>query len=172
MHVEQTISWTAVVAIIVFTLTQIVSFFAKTLEVYREKKHLKTALRAELRGGFHYYPELNRPDLRYGGLCSHLLLREGESSVEREHLGADCTGDRVVRADTGRRPRPPSNRDGAGVGHLAALPARGHAVAQPAGDRCQRERRLHLAASLGGLGADGRVAACAFHASRHAAQPA
>jgi len=53
-----------------------------------------------LRGGFHYYPGLNRPDLRYGGLCSHLLFRDEESSVEREHLGADCTGDRVVRADT------------------------------------------------------------------------
>ena len=123
------------------------------------------------RGGFHYYPGLSKPDRRYGGLCSHLLFRDEESRVEREHLGADCTSDRVVRADTGRWPWPPSDRDGAGVGHVAAVPARGHAVAQPAGDGRPSER-VHLAASLGGLGADGRAAARAFHAGRHAAQPA
>ncbi len=124
-----------------------------------------------LRGDFHYYLGLSEPDHRYSGLWSHLLLPDEESSVEREHLGADCAGDRVVRADTGRRPRPPADRDGADAGHPAAVPARGHAVARPAGDGDQRER-LHLAAAAGKLGADGRAAAPAVHAARHVAQPA
>lgn len=48
MHVEQTISWTAVAAITVFTLTQIVALISKAVETYREIKHIKLAIRAEL----------------------------------------------------------------------------------------------------------------------------
>jgi len=63
-----------------------------------------------------------------------------------------------MRADTGRRSRPPADRDGAGAGHVATIPARGHAAAQPAGDGLTCER-LHLAAAAGGFGANRRAAA-------------
>lgn len=48
MHVEQTISWTAVVAIIIFSFTQMTAFASKALENYLKTKHLKVAIRAEL----------------------------------------------------------------------------------------------------------------------------
>jgi len=52
--------------------------------------------RGVLSHGFHYYPGLGKPDRAYGGLRSHLLFRDGESSIEQEHPGAGCAGDPLV----------------------------------------------------------------------------
>lgn len=48
MHVEQTISWTAIAAIIVFSLTQFSTLLSKILEVRRQQRHLAKAIHAEL----------------------------------------------------------------------------------------------------------------------------
>ena len=48
MLIEKTVSWTAVAAIVVFSLTQIVSLISAMMKMYRERQHLKTAIYAEL----------------------------------------------------------------------------------------------------------------------------
>ncbi len=60
------------------------------------KRRTGTPLEPILRGGFHYYSGLRTPDRAYGGLRSHLLFSDEEGSVEQEHLGADCAGDRPI----------------------------------------------------------------------------
>jgi hypothetical protein len=48
MLIEKTISWTAVAAIVVFSLTQLVSLISAIVKRRRERQHLKTAIYAEL----------------------------------------------------------------------------------------------------------------------------
>ena len=57
---------------------------------------VRHARKLGLRGGFHYYPGLRKPDRAYGGPHSYLFSSDGESSVEQERPGADCAGDRLV----------------------------------------------------------------------------
>ena len=52
--------------------------------------------RGMLRGSFHYYLGLNTANRLCGSLHSYLLLSEEEGSVEQEHPGADCAGDRLL----------------------------------------------------------------------------
>ena len=129
----------------------------------------------DFRGGSHFYPGLNRPDRRLGSLWSHLLPRGEESGGISEHFGADCVGNRMIRADTGRRFGPSADRDCVGAGHVVADLARGHTVAQSntfAQSIKWSSERVHLATSLGGLRADGRTEICALHSGRHDVQSA
>lgn len=48
MLIEDKISWTAVTAIVVFSLTQIFSLVSAIMKRYLERKHLKVAIHAEL----------------------------------------------------------------------------------------------------------------------------
>ena len=85
------------------------------------------------------------PDLEYG--------------VAHEHLGPDRKGDGAVRGAAGECPRPwpPADGDDADAGDLATVPARGHAVAEPAGDGRPGER-LDLVPVHDGVGEDGPAA--------------
>jgi hypothetical protein len=49
MHIEQTISWTAIAAIIVFSVTQLFAVLSRILEIRRAKRHLAKAICAELK---------------------------------------------------------------------------------------------------------------------------
>ena len=60
-----------------------------------------------------------------------------EDSLGRQDFAPDCDRDRGLRPPRERRSWPPAGRDGPGAGDLAAVPARGHALAQPDRDRGQ-----------------------------------
>jgi len=68
------------------------------------------------------------------------MLPRMERRVERQHLGPSCAGERLVRVGGGRLLRQPAGRDEAGLGHLAAVPARRQRVARPMYDRGEGER--------------------------------
>src|SRR4051794_41394499 len=55
-------------------------------------------------------------------------------SLGRQDLASDCDRDRGLRAATRAWTGPPADRDRPGAGDVAALPARGHALAQPERD--------------------------------------
>src|SRR5215207_7252051 len=74
-------------------------------------------------------------------------------SLGRPDLAPDCDRDRLLRTTPGGRSRPPARRDRPGAEDLAALPARGHTVAQPDRDR-RSGQRIDPAAMADPLGPD------------------
>src|SRR5829696_8302143 len=91
-------------------------------------------------------------------------------SLGRPDLAPDCDRDRLLRTTPGGRSRPPARRDRPGAEDLAAVLARGHALAQPDRDRGPGQR-LDPAAMADTLGPDGPAGPSACRAGQHAAGP-
>src|SRR4051812_25003632 len=91
-------------------------------------------------------------------------------SLGRPDFAPDCDCSRVLRPTPRGRSRPPAGRDDPGAEDLAALPARGHALAQPDRDSGSGER-LDPAAVDDTLGRDRPAGAGARRAGWHAAGP-
>src|SRR5215210_7871420 len=91
-------------------------------------------------------------------------------SLGRPDFAPDCDCNRVLRPTPGGGSRPPAGRDSPGAEDLAALPARGHTLAQPDRDSGSGER-LDPAAVAHTLGPDGPAGAGARPDGRHAAGP-
>src|SRR5215213_1876214 len=83
-------------------------------------------------------------------------LPDRGESLGRSDLAPDCDCDRLLRTTTRGRSRSPARRHGSGAGHFAALPARGHALAQPNRDNGAGQR-VDPAAMADPLGPDGPV---------------
>src|SRR4051812_18796896 len=66
-------------------------------------------------------------ELRCG--CPCLACQRWEDSLGHPDLTPDRDGDRLLRTAPGGRSRPPARRDDPSAADLAALPARGHALA-------------------------------------------
>src|SRR3954468_19981022 len=66
-------------------------------------------------------------ELRCG--CPCLACQRWEDSLGHPDLTPDRDGDRLLRTAPGGRLRPPARRDDPSAADLAALPARGHALA-------------------------------------------
>src|SRR3954451_22452927 len=91
-------------------------------------------------------------------------------SLGRQDLASDCDRDRGLRAATRAWTGPPADRDRPGAGDVAALPARGHALAQPERDTGPGQR-FDPAAVAHTLGRDGCAGPGARPAGWHAAGP-
>src|SRR4051794_13234173 len=101
----------------------------------RSLRHLIEAITL-LRGGFHIHRRLRRPDHSACRADAHLwpFSRGKGDGGGSQDLGPDRDGDRALRRAERARAGASARRDGARAGHPAPVPARGHAVAEPAGD--------------------------------------
>ena len=77
---------------------------------------------------------------------SGLWLWAGDG-VGHQDLGPDRDGDRALRGAGRAQARASASRDSAGAGDAAPVPARGHAMAQPDGDRRARPAARPCAAA-------------------------
>ena len=107
--------------------------------------------------------------LRLPRRCPSPAFRHGGGRVGRQDPGPDRDGDRALRGAGRARAGASARRDRARAGHPAPVPARGHAVAEPAGDPGPGQR-LDPAPPARGLGGGQPAAAGARRAGRDAAR--
>jgi hypothetical protein len=97
-------------------------------------------------------------------------IPDKDSSIGFQASQSYRNGDRGLRGLSRQRTRPPARGDDPGIGHPAALLARGHTVAQP-GRRGRSSQRFDPAPLPGTLGRDRPAGKSTRPADRHAARP-